>query len=388
MSEKEEKIYVKGKALASAIKRNNITQSDLCKMIGMSDDKLSLIIHKKRMISIDILEEICGLLNIDTEKLIDRPKTYYNRKQTSITGAIWNDDYFKKCLKSKNMTMKELGKTINRSEKLFWNYKAGRASVSLESLEGIVKALDCSTKKLVGVSEAELNKQIGRTVFECRENDISCTNTDGESIDNTDEDTDKLAVLERPVSRINDFKHFEGTNVLENINTMNENIYLCMEYMKELISEKNDYIYELRDLTFKLTDKINNLEEKISELQIKNAAVVNNQSKKTLKTAPIYTARYCSDKEFEQILHSTVTDDDLSTYKDKIYKLAGYKSKRMNIPVNNIMHDAYVQFTKIYGFNFSDLKAQTNQKETLDALYSNDLCREIFFNMMCKICSE
>ena len=73
----------------------------------------------------------------------------------------------------------------------------------------------------------------------------------------------------------------------------------------------------------------------------------------------------------------------IEEFKNKIYKLAAYISRKKNIIFNQTMHDSYKNFERVYGFNIKTIKAETNIKSTLEAIYVNEMTREIFFNMFC-----
>lgn len=83
-----------------------------------------------------------------------------------------------------------------------------------------------------------------------------------------------------------------------------------------------------------------------------------------------------------QIVNSKVSEDTEDAYKKKTYKLINYISKKQNLIFNQVMHNNYSQFEKVYGCNINMLKAESKTANSISAIYDNPLYREIFFNML------
>ena len=109
----------------------------------------------------------------------------------------------------------------------------------------------------------------------------------------------------------------------------------------------------------------------------------NNSNSSNNKTPTRWSEKYCSTKEMQEILNTKTDEVDLDRYKQMIYKLIAYISKKQNLIFNQVLHNNYTQFTRIYGFDLNTLKAETKSKSALDAIYYTPLAREIFFNMLC-----
>lgn len=128
----------------------------------------------------------------------------------------------------------------------------------------------------------------------------------------------------------------------------------------------------------------------MNSLNKKDNAVIKdvetNNIEKTVKNTVSYNNRYgvvCSDKEMQTIVNGDCKEDNYETYKGKIYKLAAYLSRKKNLIFNQIMHDNYEKFKVVYGINLNELKKDTKTSSSLEAIYTNELTRELFFNMVC-----
>lgn len=387
------RVYVKGAVLQNAIKNNNITQSDLCKMMNIREDKLSLIIHGKKTIVMSELEEICSLLGINPKTAINetkkKPSDY---KATSIPEAKWNSDYFQECLDNKEIHLADLCRVIKRSSSTVCDYKAGRANPSVETLEKICNVLDCSPMLLVGVSGECLNKRLGRQAFKensdyvkeptyedvkdtCGEVPIvtlhSGSNTEDNITENDIENKDNVFKEDK-------YKSFESLNVIDNIETINKNLLAMVEDLGMANSVLLKKMDELMSMNVHLAERIDSLEKRTSIKPV-------SQPVKPFKpnSSTLWGNNTCSEAEMKEIIKSEVKNCTVKEYKDKIYKLAAYMAKKENSISNAILSKSYTQFTKIYGLAPDALKKETGMTCTIDAIYANPLSREIYFNMMC-----
>ena len=60
-----------GKIIQLHLDEMNMTQTQLGQLIGVSQQTISLIINNRRLPSLDLLVQICNILNIDISSLLD-----------------------------------------------------------------------------------------------------------------------------------------------------------------------------------------------------------------------------------------------------------------------------------------------------------------------------
>ena len=140
-------------------------------------------------------------------------------------------------------------------------------------------------------------------------------------------------------------------------------------------------IEDLTTINVTLAEKINHLEDKLNLISHKS----NSGNVKYFKPInPSASINYtCTEKELNEIVKTSVTNDILKDFKTKIYKLATYIGKKINGTLNEVLYSNYKQFSKTYGLDLTNLKKESNNYNTLESIYENPLYREIFFNMLC-----
>jgi transcriptional regulator with XRE-family HTH domain len=395
-----ERVYLKGKTLKKLLAKNNLTQNDLAEMLDIDRSDMSRLVTNKKPATRIIIEKISDLLQVDKSVFVNNNKftNCIPRKAICISGAEWNSDKFKELLNKKNITLSDFSKKIKVDKSNFSAYTRKKCLPSVDTLVRICNYLNCSSVDLIGVSEAEINNYIGYDVFEIVDNIASTIDTSNTSI------TDNIISDEKDSKETDlnyNYTHFSNENVICNLNIINENILLMVKDFSESIKSLTKNIDVLTEKNITLSKEIEDLR---NELKIKDdeEADENNSNistnnvcadniSKSNNNSLIHSnktySRYnivCSEKEMLEIIKGNSSDiDSFEEFKNKIYKLAAYISRKKNIIFNQTMHDSYKNFERVYGFNIKTIKAETNIKSTLEAIYVNEMTREIFFNMFC-----
>ena len=395
-----ERVYLKGKTLKKLLAKNNLTQNDLAEMLDIDRSDMSRLVTNKKPATRIIVEKISDLLQVDESVFVNNNKftNCIPRKAICISGAECNSDKFKELLNKKNITLSDFSKKIKVDKSNFSAYTRKKCLPSVDTLVRICNYLNCSSVDLIGVSEAEINNYIGYDVFEIVDNIASTIDTSNTSI------TDNIISDEKDSKETDlnyNYTHFSNENVICNLNIINENILLMVKDFSESIKSLTKNIDVLTEKNITLSKEIEDLR---NELKIKddeeaaennsnistNNAYADNISKSNnnilIHSNKTYS-RYnivCSEKEMLEIIKGNSSDiDSFEEFKNKIYKLAAYISRKKNVIFNQTMHDSYKNFERVYGFNIKTIKAETNIKSTLEAIYVNEMTREIFFNMFC-----
>lgn len=413
------KLYIKKDEFKNIIRQMNLTQNELSEMIGINQSDLSKMVMNKNYVNSRIQKEMCELLNCKESDIFTATKhvtnASYVRVKTletihHIPNGKWNNNYFKKSIAKSGFTIKKLSGIIDKHASVFSKYNLEQAHPTVETVYAICKALNCSPKRLVGVGEEELNKIMGYKLFEegpaanaeveefteipdagsiSPEPDLSESVGKGEDDkdDNDSHDTEYV------------YQRFADQNVINNMNIINENILTLVKELRDtenrFINNDNDFINKLTEeyekqaavnemLFNKLLDietKLVSISDNVNSVNDKNDKKSQMQKKETCPIATIWNNQ-CSEKEMQQIVNSKVSEDTEDAYKKKTYKLINYISKKQNLIFNQVMHNNYSQFEKVYGCNINMLKAESKTANSISAIYDNPLYREIFFNML------
>ena len=394
-----ETVYIRGKKLQNLLTENNITQKDFCQMLDIQMSELSKMIHNKRTAPVDVVNNMAELLSVKPDSLINANKetksTY--RKIKTIAGMKWNNDFYKRRLIQCGMYQYELCDRIKRDGSIFYLYAKGKSNPSVDTVLEVCKALKCSSKDLVGLTEEEINKAAGEQIFTCHygvsviKDTVNTDTARPDEEDITEDETDVLSKAEICEDNNNTdmwfnsekYKNFESLNVIDNIETINKNLLamvMDLGMANSVLLKKMD---ELMSMNIHLSERIDSLEKKTSVKPV-------SQPVKPFKpnSSTLWGNNTCSEAEMEEIIKSEVKNCTVKEYKDKIYKLAAYMAKKENSISNAVLSKSYTQFTKIYGLAPDALKKETGMTCTIDAIYANPLSREIYFNMMCTNASQ
>lgn len=364
--------YINGSVIKDNLKKNNLSQKDLCELIQFDMGTFSKVLQGTATMDEPRIKDICDLLKLDTAQVINTEKkcstpnvrkfTPYNRINSNVKFS-WNKEYFYQKLTENNLTPAALGRQINRDKSIFDKYNRGLNMPSLETIVKICKTLNCSSKKLIGYSEKEINQMAGKDVFE----------ETGEQ-ENTDQTYD--------------YKKIDSQNVIKNIEIINENVITLSENMNSNTQMLLDRIQSLESDNAQLKDLIIKMMETQSTRFDTLQSMCNKQKsaavprKITPSTQTSFNSK-CTDSEMENIIHTNADDGDFNSYKGRVYKLIAYISRKKNLTFNQIMHDTYKQFTKVYGLDGNELKKESNAESTIEGIYNNGISKELFFNMVC-----
>lgn len=394
-----ETVYIRGKKLQNLLTENNITQKDFCQMLDIQMSELSKMIHNKRTAPVDVVNNMAELLSVKPDSLINANKetksTY--RKIKTIAGMKWNNNFYKRRLMQCGMYQYELCDRIKRDGSIFYLYANGKSNPSVDTVLEVCKALKCSSKDLVGLTEEEINKAAGEQIFTCHYGASvikDTTNTDTARPDEEDITEDEADVLSKAeiCEDNNDtdmwfnskkYKNFESSNVIDNIETINKNLLAMVTDLGMANSVLLKKMDELMSINIHLSERIDSLEKKTSAKSVSQPVKPYKPNSSTL-----WGNNTCSEAEMKEIIKSEVKNCTVKEYKDKIYKLAAYMAKKENSISNAVLSKSYTQFTKIYGLAPDALKKETGMTCTIDAIYANPLSREIYFNMMCTNASQ
>lgn len=297
---------------------------------------------------------------------------------------IWNDNYFKEQLDKNGLTIAELAEKTHKHKSVFYKYKIGDFNPAVDAARDICRILNCDINKLINTPFDNSYK-----LYNDLENNDS-KSIDKDTIDNSFSENEMLQIPNEIIHK--EYKRFENQNVVNNMEIINNNIIeLSAEFYNMYMGLYNQ-LKDVIDINTGLQEKINNLEDKLDKMsnQIMNNISypipefnIDNKNNKIYGEVTVWGNNTCTDKELGDITSSNVSEDDYDQYKKKIYKLIAYVAKKKNLIFNQILHDNYNKFSRIYGFDLDSLKKNANVNTVIEGIYSDAVCREIFFNMVC-----
>lgn len=354
-------MYLNGTKIKKLLKDNNLTQNDLASLINTDAGSLSDMLNYKSSIPDAKISCICELFRLTPKDIL--------MDEDFLPPIIWNHKYFEQQLLKNNTTTVKLSNIVGIHYSCFSAYKRKKSKPSYKTGLSICKALNCSPAALLNVPLKLLEK--GATCDKAIA-DSSVSLSVFEAI------PDKISENTAP-----EYRRFTDQNVINNMEIINENILLMGKRFEETVAGLTSQIEEL-----KASNKI--LMEKLSEKNNTEDFPKNTEEKQPSTTSSIGTVsvqwqnNHCSDKEMEVIINTDLSQNiPRDDYKKMIYKLTSYISKKQNLIFNQILHNNYNQFSKVYGQDINTLKKVTRNSSALDAIYDSPGLREIFFNMMC-----
>lgn len=390
-----ERYVIDGKKVQELIITSGLKQGDFANLLGLKEDTFSSMLNQYKYMNENTLNELAGLLKVSKDNLISNRKELLirnskkkkNRKDLtkmrndvkngnthkSINNFVrftmipyemkWNHEYFLEELKRNNYTLKSFSETCKVDKSSFNKYKHGDNKISLEKLYKVWKCLNCDVEKLVGISIEDLNTLSDEYIF-TKENNTQ----------NVIEDVCLDTANETPLENIDEvrYKSFPDQNVVNNMNIINENL-LCLVCD---LSKSNNVLIQKMDM---LLEENKNLYDRLDKLEV---LMINNFAQ--LQNLEINKKENLIDVEklINSCTKGSVSEDTYEQYNDKVYAIAKYVAKKKNISYDLFLTEMYNRMKAIYGFSVIELKKEAHTYRTVEGIYKNPLCREIFYNLI------
>lgn len=388
--------YLDTKKIKKLLIENKISQKEIARILKTDYSSLSLAIAGSVTVSKKHAEKIAEILNVSPEDII-KLSVVQNTTYIHIDEKLkWDKEYFIKSLHNADMTITELSKRAGIRANMIYKYNDKTSSPSIDTAAKIIAVLNCDAKQLLGFTEQELNELAGGIWEQLKQATPGniMNNAFGSSIIKHETNNEKyIAPFEHGNTEhkketkntdeiITDqknkmpYKHFTGNNVLENINCINENVLT-------MANEMQDYINKLEKQLYEIKQALSDSEKRQDKMQVVITNLISH-----IENNPMQTDNADTVALDETVVQSNTQTDSFEGYKQKIYKLVTFISKKKNLIFNQIMHDCYKKFLKVYGIDCTQLKKETKAEGPLQAVYGNELYREIFFNMVCDMANE
>ena len=140
-------------------KKQHLSQCDLAKLMGVSQNAVYGWENNKRKPSIDILKKISEILKITLYDIVEGNKPIEKStcdissgiKTPSIDERMSIGDNIKFLRKRKNITQKQLAESTGIAVITIQQYESGKYEPKIDSLCKLGKALDCDIYKLAGI---------------------------------------------------------------------------------------------------------------------------------------------------------------------------------------------------------------------------------------------
>ena len=253
----------------------------------------------------------------------------------------------KQLVLEKGYTIQKFSSILGISPSIFWKWENLDTHPSGDTVKRIADFL--------GVDEETLYRSEDNVVDEVTEVTTVTDTTDISNIDNV-------------------FKEIgETQNVHVQFDTVNSNVILLANVLKEYIDEKFDI----------LTAKMDVLSTELSEYYQRLELSIDNG-----KLKPKPQAYFINRVEVNKLITGYNENDDYEKYRDKINRMVSVISSVTKAPHKNILHGFYIDMTNTYGVVYDQCKKEYFEKYqhtdsgSTELLYENPIFKQIFYNVI------
>lgn len=358
MSKKEKHIIFWDEAYFNkCLQDANMSINDLADQIGIHVSNFSKYRCGAHNPSKNVIEKIVEILHCDEEILLKKNKKF------------WNEKYFQQMREKRKMSLQEVADKVGINVVNFHYYKNGSCVPSNGTITKICDVLKADSNLLIVKNDQKYKKMnLPETTEDTQEEPPILSEIDTITDSTTAEEMEKKEL--KLIS-------FSDTNVINNLNIMNENIILA----SKMILEENS----------SLKEEINLLKEQIDSLKKDHDVIVTALKLLSMKNEE-------KEKEEKQEKQEKSIEEDLdflqkcqtssslnmssAEFRDNVFAMVKYIGRKKNLIFKQVLCNLYKEFLNIYGINVNDLKKNYKEKNNLEAIYENELYRDIFYNML------
>ena len=350
---------------------STITGKDLADLLDTSQSVLSTKLRGKCTCSAEEVEKIASFFEVS---IFDVAIYYVSIKDSEIKKAslflknrVLDKDVFYKYLRAQGLSRTKFAKIIESSETSIdrWCAHAGKPKAKMALV--ISKYFDVPLEDLFIEGEVvpygvERNEEPDKKRVSVQDHLDKIDEKQVVSSEKKSADTTDLFL-----------ESFEEGNVLGNMKIINNNLLMMSNY---IVSQ----FKSLADQISMLNNRLDHVENTMDNFDL--SGIMSNLQMPTAKATLILSSAL-SDSEVLSICKKDSKSDDYSTYKDKVQKLLAYIGKRKNLVYNQVAHNFYKDFERIYGMSLTAMrKGYTKDTNTIKIIYDDKATREIFFNIV------
>ena len=368
----EKRFLLKKDLIDQLCSSQKISKGELSDLLNITQSTFSCKVSGKATCSYEEVSTLSDLFNIPFYNIasfsVSATNTELEKTSVLLKNSVLDKDLFKDLLKKENLTKLSFSKIIGSSVKSIDRWCCHAGNPNPKTAITICKYFDIPLKTMF--KDGKISPYPYK--HPSKEENVSSV------LDDIDEEKECKEFDSATGSEVFNscelnLETFEEGNVLGNMKVINNNLVLLANYISAQLNSISDRINSLNG-------RIDDVERSISSIDF--SSILETEPKQITK-ASVILPMSLSDAEVLSICKKDCKHDDYSTYKDKIQKLLAYIGKRKNLVYNQVAHDFYKTFERVYGMSLMSMKkGYSKDVNTINIIYDDKATREIFFNIV------
>ena len=365
---------LKREEIVSLYKKENVTGKDLAELLSIHPSDFSNKLNGNTTCCMDEVLTLATYFNVPYTKIACyyTPVTAIQRTEAEayMKGRFFNKDLFNQLVKNEGLTKQAFGDLlgISLSSMSRWCIHASNpmpdmAVMLCKYFEKPLSSFFIDGNLLKNRRELDSKEVPDKEEVYCMDNSTYQGDQD-KIVADYDEDTTELSL-----------QAFEEGNIIENLKVINDNLILLARYVEKKVMETSSVCSDLYS-------SIRSLDQKIDSLKDATKNDSNGMPKAIVKTNVVLPPTL-TDSSVISLCKEDCKNDSLETYRTKIQKLLFYIAKKQNLVYNQVAHNFYKEFEKVYGMSLNMMrKGYTKDTSTIEIIYNDKATREIFYNVI------
>lgn len=349
-----------------------VSKKDISDLLNITQSTFSCKLTGKASCSYDEVYAISNLFDVPFQDIalysVNISNAELEKASSLMKHSVIDKELFDSLLKKEGLKKTSFAKLLDSSPKSVDRWCGHAGNPKPQTAIAISKYFNIPLKTLF--KEGQIipysDRKPGKEEMDVLESDNNVEVMDCEN---------RSSASETEVSQLNELnlQTFEEGNVLGNMKVINDNIVSLSNYLISQIALISNQIALL-------DERMNRVEDDVScfEFSVNTEADQKNKAK-----ISVILPNSLSDSEVLSICKMDCKQDDYPAYKDKVQKLLAYIGRRKNLVYNQVAHNFYKDFERIYGMSLACMKkGYSKDVNTLFIIYNDKATKEIFYNIV------